>query len=166
MPLISFALEPHHARHFSADRWSPSPWDISHELRSLAALSNYYKGSVPDSERHVAFDKHAFQVNVDVQQFAPDEITVKTSGDNSIIVEGKHEEKHDEHGSVSRHFVRRYVLPKGHDINQVVSHLSSDGVLTIKVPTADPAGGDHKVIPITQTGVPSKAVENKPSKQE
>ncbi|KAJ8963110.1 hypothetical protein NQ318_018575 [Aromia moschata] len=50
------------------------------------------------------------QVILDVQQFAPNEIVVKTNG-NSIIVEGKHEEKQDEHGFISRHFVRRYVLP-------------------------------------------------------
>lgn len=99
-------------------------------------------------------------MNVDVQQFAPNEITVKTSGDNSIIVEGKHEEKPDEHGFISRHFVRRYVLPEGHDINQVVSNLSSDGVLTITAPKTE-KGVEHKTIPIQHTGRPSKAVEEK-----
>lgn len=42
-------------------------------------------------------DKDKYQVIIDVQQFAPNEITVKTI-DDSIIVEGKHEEKKDEHG--------------------------------------------------------------------
>lgn len=55
-------------------------------------------------------DKEKFQTNLDVQQFSPNEITV-TTVDNTIVVEGKHEEKQDEHGFVSRHFVRRYVLP-------------------------------------------------------
>lgn len=50
------------------------------------------------------------QVILDVQQFTPNEITVKTT-DKHIIVEGKHEEKADEHGYISRHFVRRYQLP-------------------------------------------------------
>lgn len=54
-------------------------------------------------------EQDKFQVNLDVQQFTPNEITVKTV-DNAIVVEGKHEEKQDEHGFVSRHFVRRYVL--------------------------------------------------------
>lgn len=71
---------------------------------------------------------------LDVQQFAPGEITVKVS-DGSIVVEGKHEEKQDEHGFVSRHFVRRYLPPSRElDLDNVVSSLSSDGVLTISVP--------------------------------
>lgn len=102
-------------------------------------------------------DKDKFQVIVDVQQFAPNEITVKTV-DNSIIVEGKHEEKKDEHGFISRQFVRRYVLPEGHDIGNVQSSLSSDGVLTITAPTlALPAPGE-KIIPIQHTASP--AVKN------
>lgn len=40
-----------------------------------------------------------FQVILDVQQFTPNEITVKTT-DKFIVVEGKHEEKPDEHGYV------------------------------------------------------------------
>lgn len=102
-------------------------------------------------------DKDKFQVIIDVQQFAPNEITVKTV-DNSIVVEGKHEEKKDEHGYISRQFTRRYVLPEGHDINNVQSNLSSDGVLTITAPTlALPAPGE-KVIPVQQTNAP--AVKN------
>uniref|UniRef100_A0A182K610 SHSP domain-containing protein n=1 Tax=Anopheles christyi TaxID=43041 RepID=A0A182K610_9DIPT len=72
-------------------------------------------------------------INLDVQQFTPHEITVKTVN-NSVVVEGKHEEKQDEHGYISRHFVRRYVLPDEHDPKDVISSLSSDGVLTIVAP--------------------------------
>lgn len=70
---------------------------------------------------------------LDVQQFAPSEITVKTL-DSTVIVEGRHEEKQDEHGFVSRHFVRRYVLPADIEISNIVSSLSSDGVLTVTAP--------------------------------
>lgn len=73
------------------------------------------------------------KVSLDVQQFTPSEITVKTV-ENAVIVEGKHEEKADEHGFVSRHFVRRYVLPKDIEVENVISSLSSDGVLTITAP--------------------------------
>lgn len=54
-----------------------------------------------DSGSTVNVEKDKFQVILDVQQFTPDEITVKTN-DQFIIVEGKHEEKQDEHGFVSR----------------------------------------------------------------
>ena len=73
------------------------------------------------------------QVILEVQQFSPEEITVKTTG-NNVIVEARHEERQDEHGFVSRHFVRRYVLPPSHDVINVTSSLSSDGVLTITAP--------------------------------
>uniref|UniRef100_A0A8D8CWD4 Protein lethal(2)essential for life n=1 Tax=Culex pipiens TaxID=7175 RepID=A0A8D8CWD4_CULPI len=75
----------------------------------------------------------SFQVSVDVQHFKPEEISVKMN-ENYVTVEGKHEEKQDEQGYVFRHFVRKYQLPEGHDLEKVVSSLSSDGVLTIRAP--------------------------------
>ncbi|XP_026462342.1 protein lethal(2)essential for life-like isoform X1 [Ctenocephalides felis] len=99
-----------------------------------------------------------FEVILDVQQFSPKEITVKTQ-DNFVIVEGKHEEKQDEHGFISRHFVRRYMLPAEHNPNDVVSSLSSDGVLTITAPKkALPPPSTERVVPITQTG-PAKETQ-------
>jgi crystallin, alpha B len=38
---------------------------------------------------------------VDVTQFRPEEITVKTT-DKNVIIHGKHEERTDQHGFVSR----------------------------------------------------------------
>lgn len=55
-------------------------------------------------------DSEKFEVILDVQQFSPNEITVKVT-DKYIVVEGKHEEKQDEHGFVARQFSRRYLLP-------------------------------------------------------
>jgi len=100
-----------------------------------------------------ATDKE-FQVILDVQQFAPHEITVKIT-DGAVLVEGKHEEKQDEHGYVSRHFVRRYVLPKEVDPENVISNLSSDGVLTINVPKKIALAAGERVVPIRQTGLPA-----------
>uniref|UniRef100_A0A8D8GA85 Protein lethal(2)essential for life n=1 Tax=Culex pipiens TaxID=7175 RepID=A0A8D8GA85_CULPI len=77
--------------------------------------------------------KEDFEVSIDVQNFKPEEISVKMV-ENYITIEGKHEEKQDEHGFVSRHFVRKYRLPEGHDMEKVASSLSSDGVLTIRAP--------------------------------
>ncbi|XP_026462343.1 protein lethal(2)essential for life-like isoform X2 [Ctenocephalides felis] len=111
-----------------------------------------------DSGSTVTADKDKFQVILDVQQFSPKEITVKTQ-DNFVIVEGKHEEKQDEHGFISRHFVRRYMLPAEHNPNDVVSSLSSDGVLTITAPKkALPPPSTERVVPITQTG-PAKETQ-------
>ncbi|XP_076376090.1 protein lethal(2)essential for life [Megalopta genalis] len=100
-------------------------------------------------------NKDNFQVILDVQQFSPEEITVKTVG-NNIIIEAKHEERQDEHGFVSRHFLRRYVLPSSHDVIDITSSLSSDGVLTITAPKKGetPIEGE-RLIEIVKTGEPA-----------
>ncbi|XP_060817230.1 protein lethal(2)essential for life-like [Bombus pascuorum] len=99
--------------------------------------------------------KDNFQVILDVQQFSPEEITVKTVG-NNVIVEAKHEERQDEHGFISRHFVRRYVLPPSHDVINITSSLSSDGVLTITAPKkGETPSGTERFIEITKTGEPA-----------
>nr|QNJ44853.1 sHSP21.8 [Agasicles hygrophila] len=112
-----------------------------------------------DSGSTITQDKDKFQVILDVQQFSPNEITVKVNG-NSIVVEGKHEEKQDEHGFIMRHFVRRYVLPCTHDVNGVVSSLSSDGVLTVSAPKKNESlPNTERVVPITKTGPAKDTVQ-------
>lgn len=143
------------------DLWSPWPRDFHALARFPEAIERQLSSIAKDTDATVNYDKDKFTVNIDVQQFTPNEITVRTTGDNTIEVEAKHEERPDEHGFVSRSFVRRYVLPKGHDVNQAVSSLSSDGVLTIKAPKVDQRGSGSRVIPIQRTGVPTKAVEFK-----
>ncbi|XP_058835625.1 protein lethal(2)essential for life-like [Topomyia yanbarensis] len=114
-----------------------------------------------DSGSTVDVTGDKFQINLDVQQFSPEEITVKAT-DKAIVVEGKHEEKQDEHGFIERHFVRRYMLPAGHDQNNIVSSLSSDGILTITAPKkAIPPPAEEKTIPIVRTGQPMKKLPEK-----
>lgn len=95
----------------------------------------------------------AYQVCLDVHQFAPNELSVKTV-DDSVVVEGRHEEKEDKHGYISRHFKRRYVIPQGYDLEHVHSTLSSDGVLTVRAPKILPDREEpvERIIPIQQTG--------------
>jgi len=103
----------------------------------------------------VKADKDQFQVVLDVQQFAPEEINVKVV-DKTVVVEGKHEEKRDEHGFVSRQFSRRYIIPEQCDIDQVSSKLSSDGVLSIVVPRKNkPEANGERSITIEHTGKPA-----------
>ena len=96
--------------------------------------------------------KDGFQVCMDVTQFKPNELQVKVV-DNHIVVEGRHEEREDDHGYIMRHFTRRYSLSKGYDADRAISSLSSDGVLTVSV--AKPQLEDKKegrVVHIQQTG--------------
>lgn len=97
--------------------------------------------------------KDGFQVCMDVAQFKPSELNVKVV-DNSIVVEGKHEEREDDHGYITRHFVRRYALPQGYEADKVASTLSSDGVLTVSVPkpAAIEDKASERVVQIQQVG--------------
>ncbi|XP_017005460.1 heat shock protein 26 [Drosophila takahashii] len=97
--------------------------------------------------------KDGFQVCMDVAQFKPNELNVKVV-DDSILVEGKHEERQDDHGHIMRHFVRRYKVPEGYKPEQVVSQLSSDGVLTVSIPKPQAIEDKSKerIIQIQQVG--------------
>ncbi|XP_028901877.1 heat shock protein 23 [Zeugodacus cucurbitae] len=106
--------------------------------------------------------KDGFQASMDVQQFKPSELSVKVVDDH-IVVEGKHEEREDDHGYISRHFVRRYALPKGFQADKVVSTLSSDGVLTVHAPKpAIEDKSNERVIQIQQTGPAHLNVKENP----
>jgi HSP20 family molecular chaperone IbpA len=73
-----------------------------------------------------------------------------------VIVEGRHEERDDGHGSVQRHFIRRYELPKEYDMSQVHSVLSSDGVLSIKAPLPAIKASGEKMVPIAHSSMPAR----------
>ncbi|XP_071439521.1 heat shock protein 23-like [Hetaerina americana] len=116
--------------------------------------TNNYNRPSPETSC-VEMGKDGFKMMMDVQHFRPDEITVKQV-ENSIVVEGKHEETADEHGFVSRHFVRRYELPTGVDAKALTSTLSSDGVLTVTAPKIDYSSNENvRTINIEQTGKPA-----------
>ncbi|CAJ1064434.1 heat shock protein beta-1 [Xyrichtys novacula] len=79
-----------------------------------------------------------WKVCLDVNHFSPEELVVKTK-DGVVEITGKHEERKDEHGFVSRCFTRKYTLPPTADAEKVTSSLSPDGVLTVETPLKMPA---------------------------
>ncbi|KAM8976082.1 heat shock protein beta-1 [Pelodytes ibericus] len=90
-----------------------------------------------------------WKVSLDVNHFAPEELVVKTK-DGIVEITGKHEEKQDEHGFISRCFTRKYTLPPGADISTVASSLSPDGILTVEAPLPKPAIQSAEItIPVT-----------------
>lgn len=111
------------------DRLYPGSKTIDYYYRPLNELLRRGDSGVST----ITADKDTFKVILDVQQFKPEEIHVKLV-DRFIVVEAKHEEKRDEHGLISRQFVRKYLLPEQVDENQVASNISSDGILTITAP--------------------------------
>lgn len=140
-----------------------SPQDLlSAKVNPL--LPNYSMWWPQSTESSIKFDKDKWQINVDVQHFAPDEITVKIAN-GYIVVDGKHEEKKDEHGFISRQFVRRFKLPDGINQEAIESRLSSDGVLTVLAPTTPCLKGE-RVVPIAHTGPVRKELQDPPKSDE
>ena len=72
---------------------------------------------------------------MDVSEFVPEEVHVRTV-DTSVIIECKKEKEEDEEtdGYLTRHFIRRYSLPDIVDPDLVVASLTKDGHLTVEAP--------------------------------
>ena len=89
------------------------------------------KESTP-SDKDVA-KQEQFETRINVKGFHPDEISVKIKDDRYVEVQARHEEK-SENGHTYREFKKFVQLPEGVDSQQVTPVLSTDGVLTVKVP--------------------------------
>ncbi|XP_029547686.1 heat shock protein beta-1-like [Salmo trutta] len=75
----------------------------------------------------------SWRITLDVNHFSPEEISIKTKG-GFLEIAGQHDEREDEHGSVSRCFIRKYKLPPGVDLQHISSSLSGEGVLLVEAP--------------------------------
>lgn len=103
--------------------------------------------------------EETFQINVDVQHFNPKDVTVKISQARLLIIECKHQEKKNQQGSISRHFIKTIYLPEKFDSNKLTAKLSSDGLLMIRAPQAKNKLTARQ-ISVIQTGKPAKEVDN------
>ncbi|KAM7289961.1 alpha-crystallin A chain [Ixodes scapularis] len=108
----------------------------------------------------VVNDDSKFEVRLDVSHFKPSEITVKLVGTDAVVVHGRHDERQDEHGFVSREFTRRYMLPPDVNIDDVVSEFvaEADGVLVVRAAkkSPEPAAVQERVVPIAVLSTTSK----------
>ncbi|XP_028322652.1 crystallin, alpha B, b isoform X2 [Gouania willdenowi] len=99
-------------------------------------------------------EKDRYVIYLDVKHFSPEELSVSV-GDGFITIHAKHVDRRDDHGFVSREFLRKYSLPSGVLGSEVTSTLSSDGMLTVTAPWANP--GPERSIPVTcNDGTPKK----------
>lgn len=152
---------------FHTDRIVPREGNHHHlptGYRRPWAIAHHYNHDNSGKKKNLHFGKDGFQAFVDVHHFQPSEIMVKTV-DQTVIVVGKHKERDDGHGSVQRHFSRKYTLPLEYDMTAIHSALSSDGVLTVKAPPPQAIANGERHIPITHTNLPVhfSIMENKPS---
>lgn len=99
----------------------------------MSRHSNLRQEMMSTGTSTVKNDASQFQVLLDVSQFDPSQVEVKTV-DYEVIIHAKHEEREDEHGRISREFTRRIVLPLGVDPMQVTALYDSKGILAIRAP--------------------------------
>ncbi|ETE68434.1 Heat shock protein beta-2, partial [Ophiophagus hannah] len=93
---------------------------------------NFGEGKLERGISEVTLNEHKFQVFLDVCQFTPDEIAVRTV-DNLLEVTAQHPQKVDRHGFISREFTRTYILPLDVDPFSVKATVTHDGILSIEV---------------------------------
>uniref|UniRef100_A0A5S6PZE9 SHSP domain-containing protein n=1 Tax=Trichuris muris TaxID=70415 RepID=A0A5S6PZE9_TRIMR len=132
------------------------PFDEMRQIaRQMDCLANsmsapYWVGpmqrmDVNTANAAVVNDDKKFEVTLDVKQFKPEELEVKTL-DNTLVIHGKHEEQKDEHGFIKREFTRSFWLPKGVAPESFKSNISADGMLTVTAPKlAIEKPGEHKI---------------------
>nr|AYP00112.1 small heat shock protein 21.4 [Laodelphax striatellus] len=146
-------------QHFGLGLLNDELQPSSHSLLSVPLSSGYVRPwrhlhSDNSGVSTIEADENNFKVNLDVQQFKPEEISVKLSG-NDLVIEGKHEERKDKHGYVSRQFTRRYTIPDNFDLEKSESKLSSDGILSLMAPKKIEASTTQRSIPIVRTNQPA-----------
>merc|ERR1711892_65464 len=92
----------------------------------------------------VSYDQDKFQVEFNVQNYTPEELSIKTEGD-VLIVLAKHQTKAEGGQSfVSKQFEQRFSLPSGVKIEKIASSLSKDGVLTVSAPRENLVISSHQ----------------------
>lgn len=88
-----------------------------------------------------------FRLKFDVRQFRPEEIHIKTSG-NQLSIHAKHEDKDPSGKSTFREYSRQYILPREVSPEMLSSKLAHDGTLTVEAPLPALEGPRDKTIPI------------------
>ena len=73
-----------------------------------------------------------FSIEVDIQDFEPEDIDIKVEGDN-IILAGRREIKRGSSSSV-RQFNQKFALPSGLDVSALTTAVTAEGMLVISAP--------------------------------
>lgn len=114
------------------EKYFPRSYHLSY-CRPIHRHPGAFGISHDDLDRRSQISRDKFEVFVDINEFKPEEITVKTVND-MVIVEGKQGKRAP--NTVPRHFEKHFRLPPFFDSEDVYSIISDDGILEIK---AEPA---------------------------
>ena len=150
---LDLILAPNHRQYYWPQRGCGLTSDDLFDSLMIPLVSSLSRNIPRDMSRRVVSNAknndNTFEVSVDCSHFTPEEIEVKTV-DRDVIIHGKHEEKMDKHGWVSREFTRKYTLPEECESEGVKCGLTSKGVLTISAPKrpVQPLNDNERVVPI------------------
>uniref|UniRef100_A0A914EF67 SHSP domain-containing protein n=1 Tax=Acrobeloides nanus TaxID=290746 RepID=A0A914EF67_9BILA len=84
---------------------------------------------------HVSNTPYNWEIGLDAIAFKPSEIKVSVrphEHGHELLVEGSHEQRDDEHGSIAREIRRICHIPDDVDTNTIVANLFPNGLLSIK----------------------------------
>ncbi|XP_030647594.1 heat shock protein beta-1 [Chanos chanos] len=95
----------------------------------------------------VRADEYKWKITLDVNHFAPTDISIRTQ-DGFLEIEGKHEERGDEHGYITRCFTRKYKLPIGIATESIRSTVTGDGILIVEAPLPTAPSPANIIIPV------------------
>lgn len=169
MSLLQSIFDMKRSRRRQEQRITPARRPEETQRRPPRSSSQEYYSPVEQAANVPSFTRHEilkpdipkFQINLDVQYFTPNEISVKIT-DGDIIIEGYHDEKQDELGWISRKFTRRCPIPLGCNHDAIESHLSADGILTVTVPLKrSQTTNEHTAPIIVADPIETKAIDCK-----
>merc|ERR1711882_10034 len=114
-------------------------WMMPSRSQMLQNPFKEFKSIFNEEETKVNEDDAKMEVRIDASEYKPEELKVSVQS-GTLLVEGKHEEKKEDGSAyVKKSFSRSYTLPKEAQADQMVSNLSSEGVLVITTPMSAPA---------------------------
>ncbi|VDM97237.1 unnamed protein product [Thelazia callipaeda] len=97
---------------------------------SPAGISSTYDCNFGSAIGQIVNNEEKFSVEVDVSHFHPEDLKVSLRH-QELIIEGHQNQRRDPHGSIERHFVRKYLLPPDVDYATLTSSLKDNGILTV-----------------------------------
>jgi HSP20 family molecular chaperone IbpA len=104
-----------------------------------------------DIKANIINDRQRFAVDVDAYQFKPEELQVKTL-DDTLLIEGRHEDVKDQDNFTKMYFIRKYQLPSDVNPQEISSSIDASGRLTVEAPKKYQAiEGRERLIPIEGT---------------
>merc|ERR1712096_190954 len=96
-----------------------------------------FSRQLSEGRSDVSMADGVFKITLDVKNFDPEDIKVKTVGDQV-----------EDQGMVKRDFTRKYNIPTNVDPLSITSALSQDGILTVQAPIKTPQLDGPRVLEV------------------